>query len=131
MGRLKVFIHNVFFLFFFVSLVASLFAIIYFFLDYYHLGPIVDLHSTAFHQAQLSDRFTRSLYFSFITLLSVGYGDVIPLGWSKGIAIIEAIIGYILPAVMVIRYVLFTPKDIKKLSSETNPVQYLTRRRDP
>jgi potassium channel LctB len=44
-----------------------------------------------------------SLYLSGITLLSVGYGDVTPMGIGRWIAIIEALLGYIMPAVLVVR----------------------------
>ncbi|RSK26161.1 two pore domain potassium channel family protein [Bacillus sp. HMF5848] len=46
-----------------------------------------------------------SLYFSAITLLSVGYGDITPVGIGRGVAIIEAVIGYIIPAAFVVRSV--------------------------
>ncbi|MDP4552297.1 potassium channel family protein [Alkalihalobacillus macyae] len=38
------------------------------------------------------------LYFSAVTLLSVGYGDITPIGIGRWIAIIEALIGYLMPA---------------------------------
>ncbi|WP_165999573.1 ion channel [Bacillus sp. Cs-700] len=38
------------------------------------------------------------LYFSAVTLLSVGYGDLTPIGLGRWIAIIEALIGYLMPA---------------------------------
>ena len=38
------------------------------------------------------------LYFSAVTLLSVGYGDLTPIGVGRWIAIIEALIGYLMPA---------------------------------
>jgi potassium channel LctB len=44
-----------------------------------------------------------SLYLSGMTLLSVGYGDVTPMGIGRWIAIIEALLGYIMPAVLVAR----------------------------
>jgi potassium channel LctB len=44
-----------------------------------------------------------SLYLSGITLLSVGYGDVTPMGIGRWIAVIEALLGYIMPAVLVVR----------------------------
>jgi potassium channel LctB len=47
-----------------------------------------------------------SLYLSGITLLSVGYGDVTPMGIGRWIAIIEALLGYIMPAVLVARTML-------------------------
>ncbi|MBA4536297.1 two pore domain potassium channel family protein [Bacillus aquiflavi] len=43
------------------------------------------------------------IYFSGITLFSVGYGDVAPLGIARGIAVIEALIGYAIPAAFVVR----------------------------
>ncbi|WP_347552455.1 ion channel [Pseudalkalibacillus hwajinpoensis] len=38
------------------------------------------------------------LYFSAVTLLSVGYGDLTPIGIGRWIAILEALIGYLMPA---------------------------------
>ncbi|WP_226585162.1 potassium channel family protein [Halobacillus litoralis] len=43
----------------------------------------------------------HSIYFSGVTLFTVGYGDMIPVGIGKGLAIIEAMIGYTLPAALV------------------------------
>lgn len=37
-----------------------------------------------------------SIYFSFITATSTGFGDIVPIGWFKIIAIIEVICGLIL-----------------------------------
>lgn len=38
------------------------------------------------------------IYFSAVTLFSVGYGDITPIGIGRWIAIVEAMIGYLLPA---------------------------------
>lgn len=46
-----------------------------------------------------------SFYFSGITLFSVGYGDIVPIGIGRIIAIIEALIGYTVPASFVVRTV--------------------------
>ncbi|TGB00681.1 potassium channel family protein [Halobacillus salinus] len=43
----------------------------------------------------------RSLYFSGVTLFTVGYGDMIPVGIGRWIAIVEAMVGYSLPAALV------------------------------
>lgn len=43
----------------------------------------------------------RSVYFSGVTLFTVGYGDLTPVGIGKWIAIIEAMVGYTLPAALV------------------------------
>lgn len=42
------------------------------------------------------------LYFSGVTLLTVGYGDIIPQGIGRWIAMIQALIGYLLPAAFVV-----------------------------
>jgi potassium channel LctB len=49
--------------------------------------------------------FETCFYFSAMTLFSVGHGDVIPQGLGRIIAVIEALIGYTLPAAFVARAV--------------------------
>lgn len=46
-----------------------------------------------------------SMYFSAITLFSVGYGDIAPIGIGRIIAVLEALIGYTIPAAFVARAV--------------------------
>jgi len=49
---------------------------------------------------------TDMVYFSFVTLATLGYGDIVPLGSSvKGLAILEAIIGQMYLVVVVARLV--------------------------
>ncbi|MFK9094087.1 ion channel [Bacillus salipaludis] len=50
--------------------------------------------------------FETSFYFSAMTLFSVGNGDVLPQGIGRFIAVIEALIGYTLPAAFVARVML-------------------------
>lgn len=47
-----------------------------------------------------------SFYFSGLTLFSVGYGDIAPIGIGRVVAIIEALIGYTIPASFVVRTVI-------------------------
>ncbi|MGC4377019.1 potassium channel family protein [Fictibacillus sp. Mic-4] len=47
-----------------------------------------------------------AMYFSAVTMLSVGYGDITPLGVGRWISITEALIGYLLPAAFVITSVI-------------------------
>lgn len=51
------------------------------------------------------------VYFSAVTLLSVGYGDLVPVGIGRFIAIIEALFGYLLPAAFVVTSVLQAKKE--------------------
>src|SRR5699024_8866699 len=57
-------------------------------------------------QVTIVDLLGQSFYFSGITLLTIGYGDVIPLGFGRFIAIIQGVIGYLLPTAFVIRLVI-------------------------
>ncbi|GGF23094.1 LCTB protein [Halobacillus andaensis] len=44
---------------------------------------------------------SRGIYFSGVTLFTVGYGDLMPIGVGRWIALIEAMIGYTIPAALV------------------------------
>jgi hypothetical protein len=45
-------------------------------------------------------------YFSFVTLTSVGYGDIVPVHpYARGLANVEAIIGQLYPATLLARLV--------------------------
>jgi potassium channel LctB len=114
MKKKTILLYNTLFLCFLYILIAFLFALIYIFLDFLNLGFIVDHYSSFVHQQQGIDYFTRSFYFSFTTLFSVGYGDLSPFGLSKGIAVIESLIGYTLPYAIVLNYFLFDPKITKR-----------------
>jgi voltage-gated potassium channel Kch len=46
------------------------------------------------------------IYFSFVTLTSVGYGDIVPLHpYARALANVEAIIGQLYPATLLARLV--------------------------
>lgn len=56
----------------------------------------------------------HSIYFSGVTLLTLGYGDLAPVGIGRVIAISEAMIGYILPAAFVLKVVQISSRDNDK-----------------
>lgn len=51
------------------------------------------------------DRMAHSIYFSGVTLMTVGYGDITPIGIGRVIALSEALIGYILPAAFFVQLI--------------------------
>jgi voltage-gated potassium channel Kch len=56
---------------------------------------------TEFHKLQ-----SKLFYFSFITLTSVGYGDIMPVNpAAQTVAILEALIGQLFPAILLARLV--------------------------
>ncbi|QHT45865.1 two pore domain potassium channel family protein [Bacillus sp. SB49] len=64
-------------------------------------GMAVYRIESSLYQPLWMGEIARSIYFSGITLFTVGYGDMIPVGIGKWIAILEAMIGYTLPAALV------------------------------
>ncbi|WP_044022553.1 ion channel [Bacillus sp. SG-1] len=54
-------------------------------------------------QGDFLDHLFTCLYFSGVTLFSVGYGDVTPIGIGRGIALFESWLGYTIPAAFVIK----------------------------
>ncbi|UCZ54117.1 two pore domain potassium channel family protein [Bacillus shivajii] len=55
------------------------------------------------------------LYFSAVTLMTVGYGDIIPQGIGRWIAMVQALIGYLLPAAFVVTTVIHHDKKAERL----------------
>lgn len=56
------------------------------------------------------EHFFTSIYFSGVTLFSLGYGDVTPVGVGRGVALIESWLGYTVPAAFVVKSFM-RPKD--------------------
>lgn len=49
------------------------------------------------------ESFLDYLYFSGVTILSVGYGDLVPIGTARFFALIQAGLGFLLPTAFFIR----------------------------
>ena len=75
-----------------------------------HLYELIDMtapgaFSVAF-DGSLASRFGASFYFSFVTLTTLGYGDIVPLvGQARSAALLESTVGIVFPAVVVARLV--------------------------
>lgn len=54
-----------------------------------------------------------AMYFSVVTILSVGYGDITPLGIGRWIAMLEAFFGYLLPTAFVVSTVVYLRENVK------------------
>ncbi len=50
------------------------------------------------------DYLLNIIYFSSTTLFSIGYGDIVPIGLGKVIAIIEGLIGFLLPPAFIVTF---------------------------
>src|SRR5699024_9591715 len=56
-------------------------------------------------QVDVFGSIVHSIYFSGVTLLTIGYGDITRIGIGRFLAIVEALIGYILPTAFVLKLV--------------------------
>ncbi len=71
---------------------------------------IWDFHPDAFHgiaaDATPAQATGSMVYYSFVTLTTVGYGDIVPVNaFARGLANLEAIIGQLYPATTLARFV--------------------------
>lgn len=73
---------------------------------YFELGAIHSVSSPT-HLADMStwDRLFNSIYFSVMTATSVGYGDIVPVGFSKILAMVQSIVALMIFAIFVTKLV--------------------------
>nr|WP_272885559.1 potassium channel family protein [Fictibacillus marinisediminis] len=81
---------------------------------------LMDFHVLMKHGEVIGHRYffyviDDAMYFSSMTMLSVGYGDLTPMGFGRWLSIIEALIGYLLPAAFVLTSVIDRNSASKKL----------------
>jgi hypothetical protein len=92
-------------------LIAGIFlGLLYFATDRFWPGSFVENGRVL---AETEFRVYKAVYFSFVTLSTVGYGDIVPINHIvRGLAIFEAIAGQLYLAVMVARLVsLYSVRD--------------------
>ena len=51
------------------------------------------------------ENLTDTIYFSFVAATTTGFGDIVPFGWFKIIAVVQVVIGLLLLAVVTSRLV--------------------------
>lgn len=78
------------------------FGLIYFILSFQHVTLV---EGSDLKEVSVIGSLVHSFYFSGVTLLTIGYGDITPVGIGRFIALIQALIGYILPTAFVLRLV--------------------------
>ncbi|PLR95410.1 potassium channel family protein [Bacillus sp. T33-2] len=84
------------------------FGLIYYLLDLKGYTVLAD--GSTYKEYSSLRRMETSMYFSAVTLFSVGYGDIAPIGIGRIIAVVQALIGYTIPAAFVARAVLDSDK---------------------
>lgn len=84
------------------SIVIIGFGLIYFILSF---QGIILVEQGKYDQVNVLGSLIHSFYFSGVTLLTIGYGDIVPIGIGRLIVLIQALIGYVLPTAFMIRIV--------------------------
>lgn len=84
------------------SIVIIGFGMIYFLLSF---RGILLVEYGELRQVNVLGSIIHSIYFSGVTILTIGYGDITPIGIGRFIALVEALIGYVLPTAFVLRLV--------------------------
>lgn len=92
------------------GIVISGFGLLYFMLSFDE-SLLVEIGQVPTYSVR--DALYRSFYFSGVTMLTIGYGDIIPIGIGRLLAVIQALIGYILPATFVWKVVQVSRVDHK------------------
>ncbi|CAM4231968.1 potassium channel family protein [Lederbergia lenta] len=77
------------------------FGLLFLMLEMQGLEVMAETHVTG--REDWKEQLSTSIYLSAITLFSVGYGDVVPVGIGRLLVIIEALLGYTIPAAFVVR----------------------------
>lgn len=75
-------------------IVLTSFACLYFILSF---QGVVLLQNNELLSASPIETFAHAYYFSGVTLMTIGYGDITPVGWGRLLALVQSLIGYILP----------------------------------
>jgi potassium channel LctB len=68
------------------------------------------IYSVLIYHIKNADNPLNGYYFSVITQLTIGYGDLVPLGYVGTIAIIQGIVGFVLVILVVARFVTLMPR---------------------
>ncbi|MBR7553955.1 ion channel [Allobacillus sp. GCM10007491] len=79
-------------LFFVLSIITVAFALLYYAIGLQ--GTSLMKNST---NEPVETTFWNTLYYSGVTMLSVGYGDYVPVGISRFFSLIQASLGFLLP----------------------------------
>lgn len=93
------------------SIVIVGFGLIYFILSFH---GIVLVEGDELRKVGKLGSLIHSFYFSGVTILTIGYGDIVPIGIGRLVALIQALIGYVLPTAFVLRLVIVTQEKVEE-----------------
>ncbi|WP_018924491.1 ion channel [Salsuginibacillus kocurii] len=80
-------------LFIIITMLTIAFTFLYYFISYYE--TVLRINDPLGEEAD--ETFLNFLYFSGVTMLSIGYGDLVPVGSARFFSIIQSGLGLLLP----------------------------------
>ncbi len=92
-------------------------------ITYFALATVHSVHSVT-HLADMDivTRLLNSFYFSLVTATSLGYGDLVPVGFSKAVAVMQAMLSLLIFAIFVAKLVSrrqdVTLEEVHRMTSE-------------
>ena len=93
------------------SIVIIGFGLIYFIISF---QSMILVEGNDLREVTIVGSIIHSFYFSGVTMLTIGYGDIAPVGIGRLIALIQALIGYVLPTAFVLRLVVNTQTKVEE-----------------
>ncbi|MBW2973888.1 hypothetical protein KY346_05870 [Candidatus Woesearchaeota archaeon] len=97
--------------FIFIFNMLSIIAItLLFFAAVYHVAPYSDQDYLEVNEIPQKLTFSESVYYSTVTITTLGYGDIVPHGLFRAFAATEAILGFIFLGLFVSGLTLFFAK---------------------
>jgi len=89
----------------FPKILAIWFVITLLFGGMYHFLATDSAHLVYARDNSKVENLTDTIYFSFVAATTTGFGDIVPFGWFKIIAVVQVVIGLLLLAVVTSRLV--------------------------
>lgn len=78
------------------------FGLLYYLFSFY---DVILFDSNQAEELSVKVGWWQSIYFSGVTMLTIGYGDIAPLGIGRFFAVLQALIGFVLPTAFVLKVV--------------------------
>ena len=92
-------------------------------LNFIEIGIIFGFYYSLIHCGALSETNLTSsdkFYFSFVTQLTIGYGDISPTGFFKLIAICQGLLGYFFTILIISRFINLLPTIKSEIEYKNN-----------
>lgn len=78
------------------------FGLIYFVLSFYEYALMENVIKEDY---SILTSLAKAFYFSGLTIFTIGYGDIVPIGFARFVAIVQGMLGVVLPTIFLLKLV--------------------------